>query len=122
MAHIIGYDGEQPDWVIISTWNDVGEHHYLGPYNHTYWGNADDRSITWHTRFPHDAYLELSRYFISWYKLPTGSAPPAVAAGDEKLMYFYNLQPVNNSCPDDSTGPSNTITTANCSSHPISKV
>ena len=42
--------------------------------------------------FPHLAYLELSRHFIAWYKLPAGSPPPRVRPADERLFYFYNLQ------------------------------
>ena len=87
----------QPDMVIFTTWNDLGEHHYVGPYN---LGHSGYRR--WNA-FPHLAYLELSAYYISWYKLPAGApAPPVVT---EKLFYFYNLQPVNNSCPGDPLGP-----------------
>ncbi len=32
---------------------------------------------------------------------------------DESVFYFYNLQPVNNSCPLDTTGPSNILSTPN---------
>jgi hypothetical protein len=40
---------------------------------------------------------------ICRYKQPAGSPAPAVV--DEKLFWFYNLQPVNNSCTDDPLGP-----------------
>ena len=87
----------QPDMVIFTTWNDLSEHHYVGPYNLGHLGYH-----RWNA-FPHLAYLELSAYFIQWYKLPAGSPAPSITT--EKLFYFYNLQPVNNSCPGDPLGP-----------------
>jgi hypothetical protein len=105
MAHIKGFKGKQPDFVIYTTWNDLAEHHYLGPYNHTFWGLANETQPQWHTEYPHIAYLQLSRYFIQWYKQPAGSAAPAVAAEDEAVFYFYNLQSVLNKCPLDKWGP-----------------
>jgi len=33
-----GHIRTQPDMVIFTTWNDLGEHHYVGPYNITLWG------------------------------------------------------------------------------------
>jgi hypothetical protein len=105
MAHIHGLDGDQPNWVLFSTWNDVGEHHYVGPMNNTYWGaHPEAPNLVTHTDFPHQAYLQLSAYFIRWYKLPAGSAAPLVTRADEALFYFYNLQPISNACPLDETG------------------
>lgn len=114
-AHI----ASQPDFVIYTTWNDLAEHHYLGPYNNTYWGlhctGSDPENaslpckdsgdhIVWHTSFPHIAYLQLSHYYIKWYKQPARTAPPSVDAGEEAVFYFYNLQPVHNQCPGDYYG------------------
>ena len=103
MANVEGVGGVQPDYVIFSTWNDVGEHHYVGPMKNSYWGAMPAAPhLVMHTDFPHMAYLELSSYFITWYKLPAGSpAPPVV---DEAVYYFYNLQPIGNPCPLDQTG------------------
>ena len=42
--------------VIFTTWNDLGEHHYVGPYNLEL--NYFDPGNT----FPHLAYLALSRH------------------------------------------------------------
>ena len=83
----------QPDMVIFTTWKDLGEHHYVGPYNLQHTGYHR------YNAFPHLAYLELSAYLFEWYKRPPGAAAPVVAASQEKLFYFYNLQPWNNSCP-----------------------
>ena len=55
--------------------------------------------------FPHLAYLELSSYFIAWYKAPRGSPAPPVPLDAERMFYFYNLQPVRNECPGDPVGP-----------------
>jgi hypothetical protein len=52
--------------------------------------------------FPHLVYIELSAYFIEWYRLPPGS--PARAITNEQLFYFYNLQPWSKLCPDDPVG------------------
>lgn len=60
----------------------------------------------WHTQFPHVAYLQLSAYFVQWYKAPAGSPPPPVSIEDEAIFYFYHLQPVHNRCPSDPVGPS----------------
>lgn len=117
----------QPDFVIATTWNDLGEHHYIGPYNFTIWGPLgigarrirqthltpavamrqsplSALAVTTNA-FPHLAYLELSSYFISWYKAPAGSPAPPISPGAERLFYFYNLQPVRNACPGDPVGP-----------------
>ena len=87
----------QPDMVVFTTWNDLGEHHYVGPYN------LDHHGYHRYNAFPHLAYLELSAYYIGWYRLPPGSPAPPI--NTEKLFYFYNLQPVNNTCPGDPVGP-----------------
>jgi hypothetical protein len=100
--------------VIFTTWNDLGEHHYVGPYNHSLWGH--DTRTGWQAtngpnEYPHDAYLELSAHFIKWYKLPAGAPEPAILPARESLFYFYNLQPVDNDCPGDPVGPLDKIRT-----------
>lgn len=105
MASINGVNGTQPNFIIYTTWNDLAEHHYLGPYNHTFWGLPGEEQPVWHTQFPHMAYLQLAAYFVRWYKLPPGSAAPAISEDEEAIFYFYNLQPVNNPCPLDKEGP-----------------
>ena len=61
-------------------------------------------NVIWHTAFPHTAYLELSHYYIKWYKQPAGSTPPPVTPDEEGVFFFYNLQPVHNKCPGDYYG------------------
>lgn len=80
------------------------QHHYVGSYN------LQRNYFDEYNTFPHLAYLQLSSYFIEWYKLPTGSPPPEVR--NETLFYFYNSQPVNNTCPGDPLGPGSVNTDA----------
>eukprot|EP01047_Picozoa_sp_COSAG01_P103342 COSAG01_NODE_32814_length_575_cov_0.539916_2_plen_139_part_00 len=54
----------QPDMVIFTTWNDLGEHHYVGPYNLHRHINTENPQYSKYNAFPHMAYLQLSAYFI----------------------------------------------------------
>lgn len=54
----------QPDMVIFTTWNDLTEHHYIGPYNLHRHINTKSPQYSRYNAFPHLAYLELSAYFI----------------------------------------------------------
>lgn len=54
----------QPDMVIFTTWNDLGEHHYVGPYNLHRHINTKNPQYSKYNAFPHMAYLQLSAYFI----------------------------------------------------------
>eukprot|EP01047_Picozoa_sp_COSAG01_P062323 COSAG01_NODE_7908_length_2997_cov_10.717046_2_plen_378_part_00 len=67
----------QPDMVIFSTWNDVCEHHYVGPYKLS--KQKKVKCANPYNTFPHLAYLQLSSFFIEWYKQPAGSAAPGNA-------------------------------------------
>lgn len=81
---------QQPDWVEIVTWNDFNES-YICPVD------ASLASDNGRSRKPlppylkgrssHAGYLELSRYYIEWYK--TGKQPPL----KDSLFYFYRLHP-----------------------------
>jgi glucan endo-1,3-alpha-glucosidase len=75
----------QPDWVEIVTWNDWIESSYVSP--------IEDPAKTATYLTPgfqkcHAGYLELSKYFIEWYK--TGQQPPI---RQETLFYFYRTHP-----------------------------
>jgi len=73
---------DQPDWIEISTWNDLNESTYISPADHgTLAGSVPRRN-------PHGGYLELSKYYITWYK--TGMAPPI---DRDALFYFYRIHP-----------------------------
>jgi glucan endo-1,3-alpha-glucosidase len=71
----------RPDWVEICTWNDFNESTYVSPVEDagTYFAELQ----TPH-RNTHKGYLELSKWFISWYK--TGQKPPL---DRDALFYFY---------------------------------
>lgn len=75
----------QPEWVEIVTWNDFGEASYVCPI-------ADfTKTLSFLEPPPrpcHAGYLELSRYFIEWYK--TGQQP---AVRQEGLFFFYRTHP-----------------------------
>ncbi|MDR3709877.1 MAG: endo-1,3-alpha-glucanase family glycosylhydrolase [Capsulimonadaceae bacterium] len=76
----------QPDFVEIVTWND---------FNETYITPVDDPGkyeggLRFPVRHPHAGYLELSRYFIEWYK--TGHKPKIKR---DRLVYVYRVHPKN---------------------------
>ncbi len=81
---------QQPDWAEIVTWNDFNES-YVCPVAAP---NSSDSGRSPKTvppypksRSSHAGYLELSRYYIQWYKL--GKQSPLKDA----LFYFYRLHP-----------------------------
>ena len=82
----------QPDWVEIVTWNDFGES-YICPVAAppSPEGGRSPRAVPSYlkSRSSHAGYLELSRYYIEWYK--TGKQPPLKDA----LFYFYRLHPMD---------------------------
>jgi glucan endo-1,3-alpha-glucosidase len=83
----------QPDWVEIVTWNDFGEASYVCPIEDF------GKSLSFLEPPPrrgHSGYLELSRYFIEWYK--TGRKPEMKREG---LFYFYRTHPREAEAPGD---------------------
>lgn len=75
------------DWVEIVTWNDWGESSYIAPHHRSmdgrqYWGGH------WGAVLSHTGYLDLSKYFIKWFK--TGQAP---AIEQDAVFYAYRLHP-----------------------------
>jgi len=88
-----------PDYIEIVTWNDYPEASYIGPISAP-WGISDKCNgggPTMYDRaaYPHDAYGDLGRYFIDWYK--KGSAPQVT---QDKIYAFYRLFSKNVQCPD----------------------
>ncbi|POW03033.1 hypothetical protein PSTT_11390 [Puccinia striiformis] len=69
----------QPDYIQIVSWNDYGESHYIGPI-----AGTPPAGTTWISGFDHQAWLDMTDYFIKWYK--TGS-PPAIT--EDKVYYNY---------------------------------
>ena len=75
----------QPEWVEIVTWNDWGESSYVAPVEDpAQWAPFLTRGF----HRSHAGYLELSKYFIEWYK--TGSQPPV---RQETLFWFCRTHP-----------------------------
>lgn len=74
-----------PNWVEIVTWNDFNESSYVSPVENP--GRYFAELLT-PPRHCHAGYLELSKYFITWYK--TGRQPPI---NRDALFYFYRPHP-----------------------------
>jgi len=88
-----------PDYIEIVTWNDYPEASYIGPIT-AQWGISDKcngNGPTMYDRaaYPHDAYGDLGRYFIEWYK---NNAAPQIT--QDKIYVFYRLFPKNQQCND----------------------
>lgn len=75
----------KPDWVEIVTWNDFNESSWISPVDDPgkYFKELKDL-----TRHSHAGHLELSKYYIRWYK--EGKVPPIERDG---LFYFYRTHP-----------------------------
>ena len=78
----------QPDWVEIVTWNDFSES-YICPVavSGRSEGGRPAQSVPPYlkSKSSHAGYLELSRYYIEWYK--TGRQPPL----NDALFWFYRV-------------------------------
>jgi glucan endo-1,3-alpha-glucosidase len=79
---LIGY---APDWVEIVTWNDFDESTYVSPVVNPGQYFSELQSPRRNT---HAGYLELSKYYITWYK--RGAQPPI---DRDALFYFYRIHP-----------------------------
>lgn len=75
----------QPDWVEICTWNDFHESTYVSPVEDPGQYFAELQSPR---RYSHKGYLELSKFYIRWYK--TGQHP---SENRDALFYFYRTHP-----------------------------
>lgn len=89
----------QPDFVQIVTWNDFSET-YLTPIKKP---EQYLSSLAHPTRHPHAGYLELSKYFIQWYK--TGKEPKI---DHDKLVAIYRVHPMASVIPSTSDSASPT--------------
>jgi len=75
----------QPDWVEITTWNDLNESTYVNPLP-----TPDQYYQSVPKRYSHAGYLELTKRYISWYK--TGQPPPI---NQDALYYYYRIHSTN---------------------------
>jgi len=83
---------EQPDWVEIVTWNDFAESYVCPVAAH----HPPQSVPPWlKSKSSHAGYLELSRYYIEWFK--TGRQPPL----KDSLFWFYRVHPKDAVAGDD---------------------
>jgi len=75
----------RPQWVEIVTWNDFNESSWVSPVANP---GQYFRELRAPFRHSHAGYLELSKYYIRWYK--TGKRP---AVERDALFYFYRAHP-----------------------------
>jgi len=80
----------RPDWVNIFTWSDFAESTYTSPVMDPEQPQYGESFLATPHRYCHAGYLELSQFYIKWYK--TGTKP--VIKGDA-LFYFYRTHPKN---------------------------
>lgn len=79
------------NWVQVVTWNDWAESSYTAPLSSSEWGSFWQGHFGV-DRYPHEAYLKASEYFIKWFK--TGRQPIIEA---DRAYFFYrpNLSTVD---------------------------
>ena len=80
----------QPDWVNLVTWSDFGESTYWSPVMDPEESQYGEGFLATPHRYCHAGYLELSKYYITWYK--TGRQPQI---SNDSLYYFYRTHPKN---------------------------
>lgn len=85
----------QPDFIQVVSWNDYGESHYIGPIS-----GSPPSGTTWISGFDHQSWLDMTDYFIKWYK--TGS-PPAIT--QDKVYYNYRPHSATAVAVSDPFGP-----------------
>jgi glucan endo-1,3-alpha-glucosidase len=90
----------QPDWVDLVTWNDFNESTYCSPVLNPEQSQYGEGFLATPHRYCHAAYLELSKYYIAWYK--TGQEPPI---DRDALFYFYRTHPKNAVASDPKDAP-----------------
>ncbi|KAJ6559169.1 glycoside hydrolase [Mycena vulgaris] len=90
---------DQIDLVEVVTWNDYGESHYIGPIK----GALPPTSDVWVNGFPHEAWLDLTRFYATQFK--TGQAP---VIEKDQIFMWSRPHPKNAQAPD-ATGPPTTF-------------
>ncbi|KAJ7644154.1 glycoside hydrolase [Roridomyces roridus] len=87
---------DQVDIVEIVTWNDYGESHYVGPIK----GVLPPGSEPWVNGFPHQDWLDLTRYFATAFK--TGTTP---TIDKDQIIMWARPHPALASSPDPLSPP-----------------
>ncbi|KAK3694137.1 glycoside hydrolase family 71 protein [Podospora appendiculata] len=90
---------QQPDYVQVLTWNDLGESHYIGPVPP---GPATSRlfaaagaPLNYALHNPHDGWRALLPYYIQQYKTGGGGGRNSNAKmiAQDKLVMYYRVNP-----------------------------
>jgi glucan endo-1,3-alpha-glucosidase len=87
----------QPAWVELTTWNDFNESTYSSPIINP---AQFESELQTPFRYSHAGYLELSKYYITWYK--TGRQPPIDL---DSLYCFYRTHSTNAVASDTNDTP-----------------
>ncbi|KAJ7109754.1 glycoside hydrolase [Mycena crocata] len=90
---------EKIDLVEVVTWNDYGESHYIGPIK----GALPPTSDVWVNGFPHEAWLDLTKFYATQFK--TGQA---LAVEKDQIFMWSRPHPTNAQAPD-AQGPPTTF-------------
>ncbi|KAI5123868.1 hypothetical protein M0805_005685 [Coniferiporia weirii] len=80
--------------VEVVTWNDYGESHYIGPIE-----GAQPNSQAWVDGYDHQAWLDLTSYFVQAYK--TGTYP---TLSQDKIYLWARPHPKDATASNDSVG------------------
>ncbi|KAL2863498.1 glycosyl hydrolase family 71-domain-containing protein [Aspergillus lucknowensis] len=105
----------QPALVQILSWNDYGETHYIGPIHEQ---GIPDGASRYVEGYPHDAWRTFLPYYIDAYRrrnamnreglshpsMATSYAPKRPLLYEDKIVYWYRLNPSNSGSPDGTTG------------------
>ncbi|KAJ6613323.1 glycoside hydrolase [Mycena sp. CBHHK59/15] len=86
---------DQIDLVEVVTWNDYGESHYIGPIK----GALPPGSEAWVNGLPHEAWLDLTRYYATAFK--TGQFP----AIEKDQIFMWSRPHPTNAQALDAVGP-----------------
>jgi glucan endo-1,3-alpha-glucosidase len=83
----------QPDFVQVITWNDYSESSYVNTISSDLPTDMGGISAMINSPQPmhHDAWLELSKHYIQWYK---NNARPTVT--NDQFYWWYRIHPKNN--------------------------
>ncbi|KAF5338045.1 hypothetical protein D9758_014252 [Tetrapyrgos nigripes] len=86
---------DQLTFVEMVTWNDYGESDYFGPLT----SGVQPTGTTWATGFPHEAWLDMSKYYIHAFK--TGHWPAVVV---NEVFFWCRPHPARVNAMNDPLG------------------
>lgn len=97
---------KSPSMVMILTWNDYGESHYVGPIHDS---GIPQGAGTYVNNMPHEGWLNFLPLYIDAYKggngMPSASSSPGRCDNNtEKISYWYRRNPGNSGFDGGTTG------------------